>query len=87
MKTKELNLYVTNMKKTKTDYKKFAEASKRVAKAEAEAEEGQKPSEMIRQLVAIIERAQWVDEMSWITAILAYLDMQYEKENHERKRD
>ncbi len=38
------------MKKTKTDYKKFIEASKRVAKAEAEAVESQRPSARVQRL-------------------------------------
>lgn len=38
------------MKKTKTDYKKFIEASKRVAEVEAEAEESQRPSARIHTL-------------------------------------
>lgn len=70
----------------KTDYKKFKEANERVAKAEAEAEESQKPSVIIR---GIADRrdgygsntAEWA--LVLIDAILLYLDEQHD----ERKRD
>lgn len=77
---------LSDLPKTKTDYKKFIEAGKRVAEVEAEAEESQKPSARISRGVAGHNQTQVATYADWITAILLYLDEQYEKENHERKR-
>lgn len=74
----------------KTDYKKFAEASKRVAEVEVRAERRKRPSAVIIQLIDDL-RATRSDPTSvidpitiddWIDAILVYLDEQYD----ERKR-
>ena len=72
----------------KTDYEKFKEANERVAKAEAEAEENQKPSArieaIVKRKVAIVPYEVDVHHHLNIqyNAILDYLDEQYD----ERKR-
>lgn len=62
--------------------------SKRVAEVEAEAEESQKPSARIKKSFGFLwSRSESIIGTSLvdqkIDAILAYLDEQYEKENHE----